>query len=323
MTTPASSRMEPTGAVPPNTEILLPDDNASHLQYLVVTISIALWQGMIGVLVKWSTWPPVTMVWGRCVVTIVALWAFARARPAVTATASPDGAWARKRVVIWGSGALLAAHWIALFLGYRLANVGPVVVALCTFPVMAALVEPWFFGQRPKLVQLATACIATAGVAATRLLDGDAASSPNATLGIVLGLCSAAFFTARSIIARKLLRHTGAVQIMHEQAIVVAVLLLPSALLLEASHVNWRDLLLVFVLGVGFTAIPHTLGVWSMKKLTVATSGVVSSLQTVSTVLLAQALLGEAASVGVWLGAAAVMLAVAAESFAHARERSS
>lgn len=316
--------MEPSGAVPPTNDMQVPDNRASHLQYLVVTILIALWQGMIGVLVKWSSWPTFTMVWGRCVVTIIALWAFARTRPAVGATAAgSDGAWARKRVVVWGSGALLAAHWITLFLGYRVANVGPVVVALCTFPVMAALVEPWFFGQRPKLAQLVTACIATAGVAAMRLLDDGAASSPNATLGILLGLCSAAFFTARSIIARKLLRHTGAVQIMHEQAIVVAVLLLPSTLLLDASHLNWHDLLLVFVLGAGFTAIPHTLGVWSMKKLTVATSGVVSSLQTVSTVLLAQTLIGEAASAGVWLGAAAVMLAVAAEAFAHTRERTS
>lgn len=296
-------------------------DKVSHLQYLVVTILIALWQGMIGVLVKWSSWPPVTMVWARCVVTVAALWAFTRARPPAATSVSPDGAWARKRGVVWGSGALLAAHWITLFLGYRVANVGPVVVALCTFPVMAALVEPWFFGQRPRAVQLFTACIATAGVAIMRLLDDEAANSPNATLGICFGLASAAFFTARSIIARKLLRHTGAIQIMQEQAMVVVALLLPSTLLLDRSHLNWRDLLLVFVLGTGFTAIPHTLGVWSMKRLTVATSGVVSSLQTVSTVLLAQVLIGEATSVGVWLGAAAVMFAVAAESFVHARER--
>jgi drug/metabolite transporter (DMT)-like permease len=98
------------------------------------------------------------------------------------------------------------------------------------------------------------------------------------------------------------------------------ILLLPSALLLEAPHWSVRELVLLLVLGAGFTAIPHTLGVWSMKKLTVATSGVVGSLQTVSTLVLAQSLVGESATVGVWTGALAVMLAVGIESWAHVSE---
>lgn len=285
---------------------------------------------MIGVLVKWSTWPPVTMVWARCVITIAALWLFARSRastsrpaptPSVSYASAPVGkVWVNKRLATWGSGALLAGHWVTLFWGYRVCNVGPVVVALFTFPVMAALIEPWFFKQRPQLLQLFTACIAVAGVAAMRLWDRDAdLASQNTTFGIALGLLSAAFFTARSIIARKLLRHASALQIMQEQAIVVAVLLLPSTLWLETSHWSVSELALVFVLGAGFTAIPHTLGVWAMKRLTVATSGVVGSLQTVSTLVLAQLFVGESISFGVWLGTVAVMLAVTIESLAHTR----
>jgi drug/metabolite transporter (DMT)-like permease len=331
----------PSGSVPelssdapsPATGVHSPDQHSRTI-YVAVAIAIALWQGMIGVLVKWSTWPPVTMVWARCVVTVVALWLFARWRPApVAATATPAiesvTDWSSTRRATWGSGALLAGHWVTLFLGYRFCSVGPVVVALCTFPVMAAVAEPWFFPRRAQRLQLFTACVATSGVAAMRLWDGGSvgseapAAAENTLLGITLGLCSAAFFTARSIIARKLLRHTSAVRIMYEQAIVVAVLLLPSALLFEASHWSVQDVLLVLVLGVGFTAIPHTLGVWSMKKLTVATSGVVSSLQTVSALVLAQLLLAESISIGTWLGAGAVMLAVAIESLTHARERTS
>lgn len=313
---------EPPKATPEPSIGLLTSDEHSGALYLVVTIVIALWQGMIGVLVKWSTWPPVTMVWARCVVTVAALWLFARfsgSRVARSHVESRD--WTNGRLTTWGSGALLAAHWITLFLGYRVCNVGPVVVALFTFPVMAAFVEPWFFGHRPRLLQLLTACVATAGVAAMRLWnDGGPTTAGNTTLGIVLGLLSAAFFTARSIIARKLLRRSSALQIMREQAMVVVVLLLPSVLLLESSHWAWRELVLLVVLGAGFTAIPHTLGVWSMKRLTVATSGVIGSLQTVSTLLLAQLFIGETAELGVWVGAGAVMLAVGVESLAHARE---
>lgn len=288
-------------------------DQHTHLQYLLVTIAIAVWQGMIGVLVKWSTWPPVTMVWARCLVTVVALFAFARRYPL---PAGPDASTQRHGwLATWGSGVLLAGHWITLFLGYRVCNVGPVVVALFTFPVMAALIEPWFFDKRPQAVQLLSACVATAGVACMRLWEDNAApADANTGLGITLGLCSAALFTARSIIARRLLRRASATQIMHEQAIVVSLLLLPSVALLDASHLNVRELLLVLVLGVGFTAIPHTLGVWSMKKLSVATSGIVGSLQTVSTLMLAQIFVGEVVAFGVWVGASVVIVAVAVES---------
>lgn len=292
----------------------------THLHYLGVTVLVALWQGMIGVLVKWSTWHPISMVWARCVVTVVALGVYSRLHPPMNPGGGDQTTSTRRRHVTWLSGALLAGHWVTLFLGYRVCNVGPVVVALFTFPVMAALVEPWFFRQRPQAVQILTACIATVGVAGMRLWDGPQTSvEANTSLGIGLGLCSAAFFTARSIIARRLLRHSSAIQIMHEQATVVAVLLLPSTLLLGWTELTLREFGLMLVLGAGFTAIPHTLGVWAMKRLTVATSGVVGSLQTVSTLVLAQALVGESISVGVWLGAAAVVFAVALESVAHAR----
>lgn len=297
----------------PDTAAGTAPDKHTHVHYLLVTIAIAVWQGMIGVLVKWSTWPPVTMVWARCLITVLALFVFLRRYPL---PAGPDASTQpRAWLATWGSGALLAGHWITLFLGYRVCNVGPVVVALFTFPVMAALIEPWFFDKRPQPVQLLSACIATAGVASMRLWgDGQAKADANMALGIALGLCSAALFTARSIIARRLLRRSSATQIMHEQAIVVTLLLLPSVALLDASHFNWRDLALVVVLGLGFTAIPHTLGVWSMKKLSVATSGIVGSLQTVSTLLLAQVFVGEVVAFGVWMGAGVVMLAVAVES---------
>ncbi len=297
-------------------------DKYSHLQYLAVTVVIAVWQGMIGVLVKWSTWPPVTMVWARCVVTVLALAAFSHRFPSPPTTDAVTPG--RMRAVTWASGALLAAHWVALFWGYRVCNVGPVVVALFTFPVMAALVEPWFFAKRPQLLQLTTACVATFGVAGMWLWESDdTASATNPGLGIGLGLSSAAFYAARSIIARKLLRHSSASKIMRDQAVVVAVILLPSVLFLETSHLTAREFAWALVLGVGFTAVPHTLGVWSMKKLSVATSGIVGSLQTISTLFLAQILVGELISPSVWIGACVVLLAVAIESAAHARVFSS
>ena len=99
----------------------------------------------------------------------------------------------------------------------------------------------------------------------------------------------------------------------------MALLLTPSLVQLEAHWLAPEQLLLLLILGFGFTAIPHTLSVWALSRLSVATSGIVGSLQAVSAILLANWLLHEPLQLGVVLGAAAVIGAVVWESSAQLR----
>lgn len=288
----------------------------SSTPYVFAVISGALWQGMIGVFVKWIPWPPFPLVCVRCAFASVALWCLVRFRnrPAGTSASS-----LRDKLL---GGALLAGHWTTLFWGYRIAQVGPVLVAVFTYPVITSIAEPLVHGRRPSSRQFVTALIGASGVAAM-VLPGSALNETSTnTPGVLLGLVSAVLFAARNIHARSLLQKTDAVVLMAWQVTVVTALLCPSLVLLETHALTLRTIGLVAVLGVAFTALPHTLHVWALNGLSAAALGIIGSLQVLSGIVLAAWLVDEAPRPAVWLGAVCVIAAVALETLFTWRARS-
>lgn len=288
----------------------------SAVKYMVAVLAAALWQGMIGVMVKWIPWPPFAMVSGRCFIAAAALWAIIALRRARTAGESQRPATPLGPMIL--GGVLLAAHWGTLFWGYRIADVGPVVVAVFTYPVMTSIAEPLLARRRPATRQIAAASLGVVGVGAIALTSGDAPHASNLA-GIALGLLSAALYAARNIHARYFVAKTGAVSIMAWQCSVAAVALSPALLSVPSSLVDAKNLSLLAVLALAFTVVPHTLLVWALNGLSAATVGIIGSLQAVSGVALAVLLLGEITHVWIWLGAFAVVGAVAWESVSNWR----
>lgn len=304
------------------------------LPFVLITLFVAVWQGMIGVFVKWVSWPPAAMVCARCAIASIGLWALAWAIeakhptsrreeagpgvPVVTPTRTPATPWG----IVLG-GVLLAGHWGALFWAYRVAEVGPVVVSVFTFPIMASLTEPWFFGARPCLRQVLLAGLVVVGVAT--MVHGrtdTAAGSDGNGWGILLGLVSAAFIAARNILSRRQLAGVHPIRLMAQQTLVVAVLTAPSLAWVGIEDLTTRNVALLAILGIGFTALSHTLMMWTLKHLSVAATGIIGSLQVVAGILLARWLLSEVTSLTVWLGAGTVLVAVAIESWAMRKAQS-
>ena len=221
------------------------------------------------------------------------------------------------------SGLFLAAHWAALFYGYRLSKVGPVIVAVFTFPVVASLVEPLLFGKRPNLRDFAWAVISVLGVGTIAWQGLTAQGETNLLVGVGFGLLASVFFAARGMTSRKLLSDSDPLFIMATQVSVVAIVFSPALLSIPPDVLGAREIGLVLFLGVGLTAIPHTVFVWAFQSLSVARSGVIASLEVVSGILFATVLLGERNPVTVWFGAAVVILAVIAQSRASLKPPSS
>lgn len=288
------------------------------LLYLAVLLFTALWQGMIGVLAKWILWPPFAIVCARCIVAAVLLASLSRlGRSSLSHEHTPLARRSLAHLLV--SGALLAGHWGALFWAYRIADVGPVVVAVFTFPLMSSLLEPLAYRQRPQIRQLLFALLGSIGVAVIAWNPENASADSQTGLGIVLGLGSGLCFALRGLSSRHLMNKSNAITIMAVQAFVVALLLSPSLLTVPSSLLTRDQFLLVALLGVGFTAIPHTLLVWVLGKLSVTTSGIIGSLQVVSAIVFAQALLDEHVSWSVWVGAGLVLSAVTGESLSALR----
>jgi drug/metabolite transporter (DMT)-like permease len=286
---------------------------SSH--YVVAVLAAALWQGMIGVFVKWIPWPPASLVAMRCAVAALALWAVLGARPPRQHATTPVGGGS---LVV--GGVLLAAHWGTLFWGYRIADVGPVVVAVFTHPVMTSMAEPLVYRRLPTVRQLLNALLVLAGVAYMALPAADSTSA-NHLSGVLMGLLSAALFAARNIHARSLMVRADPIHLMAWQTSIAALCLAPTLWWVESGLWQPHTLGLIVVLGVGFTALPHTLLVWAFTRLSASAVSVIGSLQVVSGIVLAALLLGEHPGQGVWLGAIAVMGGVGWESLVAWRQR--
>jgi len=286
-----------------------------NFPYLAVTVGVAIWQGMIGVMVNWIDWPATTTVWARCTVAALVLLPIGRhlhASRGTTTTKEPTP-W----LAVVGSGLLLAGHWTTLFWGYRVADVGPVIVAVYTFPMMAALLEPWLFGGRLEPRGLRAAAWVVLGILAMRLLDGEHQGTGHDNgLGIMLGICSAALYTARNLLSRKLVPKVGVIRMMGLQAAVVSIVLLPSLAMLDGSNLHARDVGLLLLFGIAFTAVPHALLIWAFQRLSVAAVGIVGSIEVVSGVVMAWVWLGEPIQASVALGAVGVIAGVGSESVA-------
>lgn len=283
---------------------------------------------MIGVFVKWIPWPPLAMVSARCMIASACLWTTLLLRQRAARSEGPGlqetdaGSTNESRrgpspLAFLFGGALLAGHWGALFSGYRVGDVGPVVVAVFTYPVLTSLAEPLVHRKAPSLRQVATALLGAAGVAYMALGPTATQAMANNREAIGFGLLSAVLFSARNIQARALMKQTDAITLMAWQVSVAALVLSPFMLQLTAERFRAEELLLVVVLGVFFTAAPHTLTVWALNGLSAAAAGIIGSLQVVSGILAAVVFLGEQTQPAVWLGAFAVIGAVSWETLVN------
>jgi len=286
-----------------------PQSNA--LTFLAL-YGVAVGQGMIGVLAKVIPAPAAVLVVGRCAVAAAALHAVCR----LTGRRLPATARARVGAVV--AGLLLGGHWLTLFIAYQIAEIGPVVVAVFTFPVMVSLIEPWFFGARPGLRQVVSALGVALGVAVMQGLDPGPGGDGNGP-GVALALLSAGFFAVRNVLSRRLLVHGDALVLMSWQTAAAAVALAPTLLLGDGFALGEGAWLGILVLGVVFTALPHTVGVWAMGRLSAATVGIVGSQQVIFGIAFAWLLVDEPLHAGVAVGAVLVMAAVTAESLAYWR----
>lgn len=287
----------------------------SNAKYFIGLYWVAVWQGMIGVLAKWITWNPAATVCMRCAISAIGLALLCRLR------GSRLTGGGRVRVLTMVGGLLLAVHWGTLFWAYTITDVGPVVICVFTFPIMISVIEPWFFGERPQFSAVGGAILMFVGIVLLQALAPAEKQGVGGSyfLGSMLALFSAACFGARNVLSRLLLKHGNAVVLMRWQTATATLVLLPGLWWVEPAQVTLDQLGLLLVLGLFFTALPHTVAVWAMHGLSATTVGIVGSQQVVAGILFAWLLLNEQLHAGVFAGAALVLAAVVWQSVAHWR----
>eukprot|EP01047_Picozoa_sp_COSAG01_P021930 COSAG01_NODE_1288_length_10887_cov_324.284761_5_plen_296_part_00 len=178
-------------------------------------------------------------------------------------------------VYLFGLALLMGVHWISMFKAIQVSTVAIALVAVFTFPMMTTLLEPIILKKRFKPRYLISAVLVLIGIF---YMDPSLDVKDNVSQGILWGLISALSFALRNIYTRKYIKNIPASKLMFYQSFIVTIILMPTCWTLP-HPVPSKDLLLLLLFGVVFTAIAHTLFCKSLERLSASFSGILCCIQ--------------------------------------------
>ncbi|MFT7007888.1 MAG: drug/metabolite transporter (DMT)-like permease [Colwellia sp.] len=226
-------------------------------------------------------------------------------------------------------GIVVGIHWVTYFAGMQMAGVTVGIIAFFTYPVITVFLEPLFtrflsrnklghgLSSKPKRKDILIAFIVMIGIF---LLIPEISLGNQVTLGIATGVLSAFFFALRNILHKNYFSHYSGPHTMLYQTLVASLML---CLFVEVPpmDVTHNDWLLILLVGVIFTAMPHSLFASSLRHLSATTAGLISCLQPLYGSVLAFFLLSERVDIWTMIGGLLVISAALFETWSVSRGR--
>ncbi len=212
-------------------------------------------------------------------------------------------------------GIVVGIHWVTYFASMQMAGVTIGIISLFTYPVITVFIEPLFSKKRLKLKDVITALIVVLGIF---LLIPEISLGNQVTLGIITGVFSAFLFSLRNILHRSYFSHYSGSHAMLYQT-VIACLMLCLFVEVPPLAVSKNDWLLIFLVGIVFTATPHALFASSLRHLSATTAGLISCLQPLYASVLAFLLLQERPQLMTIIGGLLVVSAAVFETWSVSR----
>lgn len=210
-------------------------------------------------------------------------------------------------------GALLASHWVLYYTALQLSTIALGIIALFTYPAITAVLEPYFFNYQHVKKELISSFLVLIGI----VLIVPAFTLENTmTLGIVTGVCTAFVFSLRNLLSKKYLSHYSGAQTMVWQTGVATLLLFP-LFFFNTPQLTTKPLFLILLLGLFFTAIPHTLFVRNLSKIKATTVSIIMSMQPVYGILIGYFFLSEVPSLRTLIGGILIIITVFYATLTH------
>lgn len=207
-------------------------------------------------------------------------------------------------------GCLLAAHWVSYFYAMQVSTVAVGVIALYTFPVITVFLEPFFHGEKPHIIDIVSSIAVLFGI---YVIVPEFSLDDSTTIGVLSGIFSAFMISLRNIMQRRYFSGYKASQALFYQVSVVVLVLFSftETVTFEIEHKQWW---LLILLGIVFTALPHTLFAHGLLHLKAKSASLIACVQVVYAAVFAAMLLGESLSWNVVIGGTIVISAAMYES---------
>lgn len=277
----------------------------SHTKNLSGLLLATFFVSTSGVLGKHIAMPPEVIIWFRSVFAMVFLYVFCRLKKVDLKIKS------NKHIVPFIiSGIFMALHWVTYFYALKRSNVAIGMLALYTFPVMIAFLEPLFLKIKFNPIYLLLGCMVLLGV---YMLAPDFNLESANVQGILFGLLSALCYSIRILILKQYVAQYHGVMLMFYQTLIITICLLPVLFFMDVSgfESQYPYLLLLALLT---TAIGHSLMVHSLQFFSVSTASIISSVQPIFGIVLAFIFLNEVPTLNIFFGGSLILATVIIES---------
>jgi drug/metabolite transporter (DMT)-like permease len=207
-------------------------------------------------------------------------------------------------------GTLMTVHWVSYFYAMQISSVAIGVIALYTYPVITVFLEPVFHGEKPHRADIVSSLAVLFGI---YLIVPDFSMDDETVIGVITGVFSAFMIALRNIMQRRYFSTYSASQALFYQTLIVALLLFAFTDT-GFSGVENEQWWLLLLLGVIFTALPHTLFTHGLLYLKAKTASLIACVQVVYSALFAALFLGEWLTWNVAVGGLIVVSAAMYES---------
>jgi len=223
-------------------------------------------------------------------------------------------------------GVILSFHWWTFFQSIQISTVAVGLLTFSTFPIFVTFLEPFFlefsaflkekdhsFRQlfqvlkrvKIKPSDLILAFITFFGVSMViprfRLAD-------SITQGALWGMASGFSFAILSILNKKYVKRYSSLVIAFYQDTAAAIILIPFLFLLRYTIVI-KEIVLLILLGVVFTAAAHSLFIKGLNKVRAQTASIIACLEPLYGIMAAIFLLNEIPNLRVLLGGIVILAA--------------
>ena len=279
--------------------------NPRQRSLVELNLAVLLWGGT-ALFAKWIALPPFQITALRSVVAALTLFLVLRWQGIAVRTAS----W-RDYGLLFAGGVAMAAHWVTYFQAIQVSTVAIGILALHTYPVITAVAEPLVFRERVHWLDVVLAVAVLGGVA---VLVPDLSLASSTTRGVVLGVVSAFCFAARNMLTRGPVQIHGGSKVTFHQLAAGAAVLMPVAWWF-GEPLTMKSGGQLVLLGVLFTALPHTWYTRSLGHLKARSVGVIATLLPIYGALAAALFLGEIPAFRTLVGGGIILAAVVIETW--------
>jgi len=209
----------------------------------------------------------------------------------------------RDYLIVIVLGILLGIHWITFFAAMKVATVAIGMTALYTYPVITVFLEA-IASRRP--IEKEDAICSGCALIGVYFMTPIGLDIGNAMLGVGLGVFSAFCFSLRNVAQKKYLYRYNSLQIMLFQVMTISIVLIP--FINTEPFVVYRESGgSLILLGIFFTAAPHTLMAVALQRLQATTVAFIGCLQPAIGAILAALVLKEFHSINVIVGGTLIL----------------